>query len=82
MDTVPILFEVEALGMGAVQVDVDVPNTAMSSASVVFLIATDSCVSILATKNAKSGMRYRVITSILALGVFGGKSHYYWQEDG
>ncbi len=49
MDTVPILFGVEALGMGAVEVDVEVPNTATMTALVVISIATDSGTSIFAS---------------------------------
>ncbi len=49
MDTVPILFGVEALGMGAVEVDVEAPNTATMTALVVISIATDSGMSIFAS---------------------------------
>jgi hypothetical protein len=49
VDTVPILFGVEALGMGAVEVDVEAPNTATTTALVVISIATDSGVSIFAS---------------------------------
>jgi hypothetical protein len=50
VDTVPILFGVEALGIGAVEVAVEAPNTATTSASVVIIsMATDSGVSIFAS---------------------------------
>jgi hypothetical protein len=75
VDTVPILFGVEALGMGAVEVDVDAPSTATSSASVVFSIATDSGVSIVASWDLSIGIKkcekrkaaqdYRATSSIL-----------------
>jgi hypothetical protein len=53
VDTVPI-FGAEAPGMAAVEVDVDVPNPAMTTMSVVSLIAMDSGVYIFASQKGFS----------------------------
>ncbi len=83
MDTVPI-FGAEAPGTAAVEVDVEAPNPATTTTSVVSSIAMDSGVSIFASqkgfsstgeeiKNVKAALEFCAITK--------KANRYIWQED-
>jgi hypothetical protein len=83
VDSVPI-FGAEAPGTAAVEVDVEAPNPATTTALVVSLIAMDSGVSIFASQkgisstgeeieNVKSGIGFFVPSPRKPIGIFGRK---------